>query len=74
MREQTKSKPPTPSCVPFERLSSMIGIGYSVFFLGGGGGGGGVQESLNKEARNTLTSISSYIFIIFSLKKGVSLR
>ena len=41
MREQTKSKPPTPSCVPFERLSSMIGIGYSVFFFGGGGGAEG---------------------------------
>ena len=39
MREQTKSKPPTPSCVPFERLSSIIGIGYSVF-LGGGGSEG----------------------------------
>ena len=44
MREQTKSKPPTPSCVPFERLSSMIGIGYSVFFGGGGAGGGGCKN------------------------------
>lgn len=59
------------SCVPLERLSSIVGIGYSVFL---GGEGEGVQKSLNKEARNTLTSISSYLFIIFSLKKGVSLR